>query len=153
MATANNGSAQDKISSCAETACGQLLSLPTCSDERGNLTFSEGGEHIPFPIERVYWVYGVPGNETRGGHAHLVCEVVIVAAKGSFTVVVDNGIQQKEYLLDNPQKGLYIGKGLWRTLHTFSSDALCMVMASRKYEESDYVKDYDLFRQQRECLK
>lgn len=132
---------------------GKLLELPTCTDERGELSFAEGLRQLPFSIERIYWVYNVPEEAQRGGHAHLNCEVVLVAMNGTFSVTLDNGREQHCIVLDTPNKGLYIPKGVWRTLTNFSAGAVCMAMASQPYDENDYVRDYEEFLKIATCLK
>ena len=98
-------------------------------------------------MERVYWTYDVPSGESRGGHAHKECEEVIVAVSGSFDVTLDDGEIRETYHLNHPYQGLYVGTGIWRTLEDFSSGAVCLVMASHLFEEEDYIRDYDEYRQ------
>jgi dTDP-4-dehydrorhamnose 3,5-epimerase-like enzyme len=121
----------------------KLVELPKISDPRGNLTFVEGGHHIPFPIERVYYLYDVPGGAERGGHAHKELQQVIIAMSGSFDVVLTDGTEKKRYHLNRSYYGLYVPTMLWRELDNFSSGAVCMVLASNRYAESDYYRDYD----------
>jgi dTDP-4-dehydrorhamnose 3,5-epimerase-like enzyme len=125
-------------------AC-RLLELPKVSDPRGNLTFVEGGRHVPFDIRRVYYLYDVPGGATRGGHAHRALEQVIVAMSGSFDVVVDDGHRKKLVSLNRSYFGLYLPRMVWRELQNFSSGSVCCVLASLAYDESDYYRDYDEF--------
>lgn len=120
----------------------KLIELPKISDPRGNLTFVEGGDHIPFPIERVYYLYDVPGGASRGGHAHKNLEQLIIAISGSFDVVLTDGREKKRFHLNRSYFGLYVPTMLWRELDNFSSGAVCMVLASNKYDESDYFRDY-----------
>ena len=115
------------------------------TDPRGDLTFIEGENHIPFPIRRVYYLYNVPVNAERGGHAHHDLEQVVFALSGSVRIKIDNGSTKSEYWLNNPQKGLYINKLIWREMDSFSQGAVCMVLASRPYDESDYLREYDDF--------
>lgn len=124
---------------------GKLIELQKVHDPRGNLTVAEGGTQIPFEIARAYWVYDVPGGESRGGHAHKQLKQLVIATSGSFTVTLDNGRKQKKYLLNHPWQGLIIDTGIWRTLDDFSSGAVCLVLASERYEEEDYIYDYDEF--------
>lgn len=122
-----------------------IIQLPKILDRRGNLTFIEGGKHIPFPIKRTYWIYDVPGGETRGGHAYKELEELIVALSGSFDVVLDDGFEKKTYSLNRSYVGLYVPKGMWRQIENFSTNALAMVLASDKYDEHDYIRNYDEF--------
>lgn len=123
-----------------------IIQLPKITDPtRGNLTVVEQLHNIPFDIKRVYWTYDVPSGECRGGHAHKALYQVIVAMSGSFKVVLDNGCERKEVLLNHPWEGLVITPGIWRTLEDFSSGAVCMVLASEFYDEDDYIYDYDQF--------
>ena len=126
---------------------GKIINLTKIVDPRGNLTVAEQMKDVPFDIKRAYWVYDVPGGESRGGHAHKECEEVIVAVSGSFDVTLDNGEIRETYHLNHPYQGLYVGTGIWRTLEDFSSGAVCLVMASHLFEEEDYIRDYDEYRQ------
>ena len=128
-------------------ALGRLIDLPKIIDPRGNLTVAEQQKEVPFKMERVYWTYDVPSGESRGGHAHKTCEEVIVAVSGSFDVTLDNGECRETYHLNHPYQGLYVGTGIWRKLEDFSSGAVCLVMASHLFEEEDYIRDYDEYRQ------
>lgn len=123
----------------------KIIDLPKISDPRGNLTFAEQFRNVPFDIKRVYWTYDVPGGESRGGHAHKELQQLLVAMSGSFKVVLDNGVERKEVLLNHPWQGLTIVPGIWRTLEDFSSGAVCMVLASELYTEDDYIYEYDEF--------
>ena len=123
----------------------QIIELTRIYDHRGNLSVVEEFKDIPFEIKRVYWVYDVPGGESRGGHSHKLQNEFIVAANGSFTVTVDNGVEKKTFFLNHPYKGLLIPKGHWRTLDDFSSGAVCLVMASDFFDEEDYIRVYDEF--------
>lgn len=123
----------------------QIISLPKIADPRGNLTFIEGGIHVPFDIARVYYLYDVPGGAERGGHAHKGLQQLIVAMSGSFDVLLDDGLQKKRIHLNRSYQGLYICPMIWRELDNFSSGAVCMVLASNRYDESDYYRDYSLF--------
>jgi len=124
---------------------GKIIDLPKVSDPRGNLTMAEGSDLVPFDIKRVYWVYDVPGGESRGGHAHKKLRQFVVALSGSFHVTLDNGRERETILLNHPYQGLIIETNIWRTLDDFSSGAVCMVMASEHYEAEDYIEDYDEF--------
>lgn len=123
----------------------QLVTLPKVSDPRGNLTFVEGQRHIPFDIKRTYYLYDVPGGEVRGGHAHRTLEQFIIAASGSFEVVLDDGLHRKSYFLNRSYNGLYIPRMIWRELVNFSSGSVCLVLASEYYSEEDYYRDYREF--------
>lgn len=121
------------------------IELPKIIDPRGNLSVCEGGQHIPFDIKRVYWMYEVPKGKDRGAHAHKKLEQIIVAMHGSFVVNLDNGKEKASYKLEYPWEGLYIAPGTWRTLDYFTEDAVCMVIASEHYDENDYIRNYDDF--------
>jgi len=121
------------------------IELPQIHDPRGDLTFVEGGNHLPFDIARVYYLYNVPVDAERGGHAHKELEQVVFALSGSFRMKVDDGRTQSEYWLRDPRKGLYISRLVWREMDCFSQGAVCMVLASHRYEESDYYRDYSEF--------
>ena len=115
------------------------------SDRKGNLTVVENGSTLPFDVKRVYYLYDVPGGESRGAHAHRNLEQLIVAASGSFTVTLDDGKNKRSFFLNRPYQGLYVKPGLWRDLGDFSSGAVTMVLASEVYEADDYIRDYDEF--------
>ena len=121
------------------------ITLPQIHDPRGDLTFVEGGNHIPFDIRRVYYLYNVPVDSERGGHAHRDLEEVVFALSGSFRMKIDNGQTKSEYWLRDPRKGLHISRLIWREMDAFSQGAVCMVLASHPYEESDYFRNYDDF--------
>ena len=119
--------------------------MPRITDKRGNLTFIEQQNHVPFDIKRVYYLYDVPGGESRGGHAHLRLQQFIVAASGSFDVVVHDGVEKSRFHLNRSYYGLYIPTLIWRELENFSSGSVSLVLASEPYEESDYIRDYEKF--------
>jgi len=119
-----------------------MLELPKIADPRGNLTFVEGGIHVPFDIQRVYYLYDVPGGSERGGHAHKELKQLIIAMSGSFDVVLDDGREKKRVHLNRSYNGLYVCPMIWRELDNFSSGAVCMVLASNRYDEADYFRDY-----------
>jgi hypothetical protein len=123
----------------------RLLGLPKIADHRGNLTFIEGGRHVPFQIERVYYLYDVPGGAERGGHAHKQLQQFIIAMSGSFDVVIDDGKERKRVHLNRSYNGLYLCPMTWRELDNFSSGSVCMVLASSHFAESDYIRDYGEF--------
>jgi hypothetical protein len=132
---------------------GRLIDLPKITDPRGNLTFAEAQTMVPFEIKRAYWVYDVPGGESRGGHAHKQLRQFVVALSGSFHVTLDNGRQQETVLLNHPYQGLLIETDTWRTLDDFSSGAVCLVLASEHYDEDDYIYEYDEFLRYVGCSK
>lgn len=121
----------------------KIIDLPKITDQRGNLTFVEGGHHIPFDIKRVYYLYDVPGGSERGGHAHKELQQLIIAMSGSFDVVLDDGTEKKRFHLNRSYYGLYVPTMLWRELDNFSSGAVCMVLASNVYDEKDYYREYN----------
>lgn len=121
----------------------KIVALPKISDPRGNLTFVEGGNQIPFDICRVYYLYDVPGGAERGGHAHKGLNQLIIAMSGSFDVVLDEGGEKKRFHLNRSYQGLYVCPMIWRELDNFSSGSVCMVLASNAYDESDYYRDYN----------
>lgn len=121
----------------------KIVELPKISDPRGNLTFIEGGRHIPFDIQRVYYLYDVPGGAERGGHAHKELHQLIIAMSGSFDVVLDDGQEKKRVHLNRSYYGLYVCPMIWRELDNFSSGSVSMVLASNQYDEADYYRDYD----------
>lgn len=123
----------------------RILELPKIHDPRGNLTFIEGDIHVPFGIQRVYYLYDVPGGADRGAHAHRNLHQFIVAMSGSFDVVLDDGVDQRRFHLNRSYFGLYVCPMMWRYLDNFSSGAVCMVLASSRYSESDYIRDHDEF--------
>jgi hypothetical protein len=120
------------------------------SDRKGNLTVVENGVTLPFDVKRVYYLYDVPGGESRGSHAHRELEQLIVAASGSFTVTLDDGTSKRSFFLNRPYQGLYVKPGLWRDLGDFSSGAVCLVLASEVYQKEDYIRDYQEFLRFRE---
>ena len=124
---------------------GKIIELPKITDPRGNLTVAEQLKDVPFDIKRAYWVYDVPGGESRGGQAHKRLRQLVVALSGSFHVTLDNGRERETILLNHPWQGLIIETGTWRTLDDFSSGAVCLVLASELFDEEDYIYDYDDF--------
>ncbi len=123
----------------------RTIELPKFTDPRGNLSFVEQQNHIPFIIKRTYWLYDVPGGENRGGHAYKENQEFIIALSGSFDVVLDNGIEKKTYTLNRSYYGLYVPKGYWREMENFSTNSLALILSSTKYNENDYIRDYDEF--------
>jgi len=123
----------------------ELVDLPKIDDPRGNLTFIEEERHIPFNIRRVYWIYDVPGGQTRGGHAFREQQEMIVALSGSFDVVIDDGDESRRFHLNRSYFGLYVPNGLWRHMENFSTNAVAMVLSSTFYDERDYIRDFEEF--------
>jgi hypothetical protein len=122
-----------------------IIDLPRVKDQRGNLTFVEAGRHVPFDIRRVYYLYDVPGGSERGGHAHKVLHQFIIAMSGSYDIHLDDGFSKKTIHMNRSYYGLYICPMIWRVMDNFSSGAVCMVLASEYYDESDYYREYDQF--------
>jgi len=118
----------------------KLIELPKIEDNRGNLSFIEGNVHVPFEIQRVYWIYDVPGGEVRGGHAYKTLHEYIVALSGSFDVVLNNGKKKQKWTLNRSYYGLYVPNMVWRSLENFSTNALCMILASEHYSENNYIR-------------
>jgi hypothetical protein len=123
----------------------RIVDLPKITDPRGNLTFVEGGAHVPFDIQRVYYLYDVPGGAERGGHAHKGLRQLIIAMTGSFDVLLDDGRDKRRVHLNRAFSGLYVCPLIWRELDNFSSGSVCLVLASNRYDESDYFRDYQEF--------
>lgn len=123
----------------------QILELPKITDPRGNLTFVEANRHIPFSIQRVYYLYDVPGGSERGGHAHKALSQLIIAIAGSFDIHLDDGHAKKTIHMNRSHQGLYVCPMIWREIDNFSSGAVCMVLASEYYDEADYYREYNQF--------
>lgn len=123
----------------------RIIELPKILDERGNLSFAENYNQIPFAIKRTYWLYDVPGGESRGGHAEINNEELIIAMSGAFDITVDDGVKQKTFTLNRSYYGLYVPKGLWREINNFSTNALALEFGSVAYDVNDYIRDYDDF--------
>ena len=123
----------------------RIIELPKFLDSRGNLSFAEQNNHIPFEIKRTYWIYDVPGGEDRGGHAFKENQEVVIALSGAFDVVVDDGVTKKTFSLNRSYYGLYIPAGLWRSMENFSTNSFALEFGSEHYDASDYVRDYDEF--------
>ncbi|MDD2594418.1 MAG: FdtA/QdtA family cupin domain-containing protein [Bacteroidales bacterium] len=123
----------------------RIIDFPKISDNRGNLSFVEQFRHVPFKIERAYWIYDVPGGEARGGHAYRENQECIIALSGSFDVILDDGKEKKTFSLNRSYYGLYIPNRTWRELNNFSTNSLALILSSTKYDESDYIRNYDNF--------
>lgn len=123
----------------------RIIELPKFLDARGNLSFAEQNNHIPFTIKRTYWIYDVPGGEDRGGHAFRNNQEVVIALSGAFDMVVDDGVKKKTFTLNRSYYGLYVPAGLWRTMENFSTNSFALEFGSIHYDVDDYVRDYDVF--------
>lgn len=123
----------------------RMVELPKIHDPRGNLTFVEGGRHVPFAVRRAYWIYAVPGGEHRGGHAYRELHEVLIALSGSFEVHVDDGAETSVHVLNRGYCGLYVPNLIWRELANFSTNAVCLILASAPYSENDYIRDKSEF--------
>lgn len=123
----------------------EIIDLPKVSDPRGNLTFIEGMNHLPFDVKRVYYLYDVPAGEERAGHAHYKLQQLLIAVAGSFDLVLDNGYERRTINCNRPYQGVLMKSLVWRELTNFSSGAVCLVLASMRYEESDYIRNYEDF--------
>lgn len=128
----------------------KLIELPKFADPRGNLSFAEQNNHIPFEIQRTYWIYDVPGGEDRGGHAYKKTDEFIIAIAGAFDVIVDDGVKKKTFALNRSYYGLYVPKGLWRSMENFSTASLALEFADTKYDLNDYVMDYEQFKKMKD---
>ena len=122
-----------------------VIDISKVHKDSGNITVVENSQNIPFDVKRIYYLYDVPGGETRGGHAHYELEQFIIAASGSFDIIVDDGTNRKRVSLNRPNLALHVVPGLWRELDNFSSGSISLVLASHTYEESDYIRDYNTF--------
>lgn len=122
-----------------------VIEFPRIENEKGNITVVENGKDIPFDVKRSYYLYDVPGGESRGGHAHKELYQLIVAAGGSFDITIDDGSVKRTVTLNRPYHGLLVVPGIWRELDNFSSGSVCLVLASHKYDENDYIRDYEEF--------
>jgi oxalate decarboxylase/phosphoglucose isomerase-like protein (cupin superfamily) len=127
----------------------KVIQLPKILDERGNLSFLEEENHIPFKIERAYWIYDVPGGEKRGGHSYKQNQEVIIALSGSFDVILNDGLREEVYSLNRSYNALYVPNGIWRHMENFSTNSLAFIVASTSYHEDDYLRDFTTFREYR----
>jgi hypothetical protein len=121
----------------------RVINLPKIYNRAGNITPVEGNVHVPFPVERIYYIYDIPGGESRGGHAHKELESLIIAISGSFDITINDGKSVNKFHMNRPYFGLNIKPGIWREISDFSSGAICFVLASQKYNEHDYIRNYD----------
>lgn len=123
----------------------KIIELPKFLDKRGNLSFVEQFKHVPFKIERTYWIYDVPGGEARGGHAYKRNQEFVIALSGSFDVLIDDGDNKELFSLNRSYYGLYIPNGLWREINNFSTNSLALILSSKRYNKYDYIRDYNEF--------
>lgn len=126
-----------------------VVDLSKVHNDAGNITVAENGDNMPFDVKRIYYLYDVPSGEERGGHAHYELEQYIIAASGSFDVILDDGKNKRRITLNRPDMALHIVSGLWRRLDNFSSGSITMVLASQIYNEKDYIRNYDNFKKQK----
>ena len=124
----------------------RLIDLPKISDPRGKLSFIESQSHIPFKLKRVYWVYDVPGGESRGSHAFFQSEELIISLSGSFDVILNDGHEERTYSLNRSYFGLYVPRMIWRTLSNFSTNSLALVASSTTYDVKDYIRDFEMYK-------
>lgn len=123
-----------------------MIEIDKHQHEKGNISVIENGKTVPFRIKRIYYLYDVPGGESRGGHAHKKLRQLIVAASGSFDVVLDDGEMKRTFTINRPYHGLLVTPGIWREINNFSSGSVCLVLASHEYSEEDYIRDYNEFK-------
>lgn len=122
-----------------------MIDLPKVNNRSGNITVIENNTEIPFEVKRIFYLYDIPGGESRGAHAHKECHQFLVSASGSFEVHLDDGIEKKIVMLNQPYKGLFVPPGIWASENNFSSGAICLVMTSDKFDKDDYIRDYQDF--------
>ena len=130
-----------------------VVDISKITSKVGNITVVENGKNIPFDIKRIYYLYDIPGGESRGGHAHYELEQYIIAASGAFDVILDDGINKTRFHLNRSYYGLYVPALIWRELDNFSSGAICLVLASHRYDENDYIRMYDAFLKEKLSIK
>lgn len=126
----------------------KIINLPKITDPRGNLSFMEGENHIPFKIQRSYWIYDVPGGETRGGHAYHNLQEFIIALSGSFDIILSNGENEQKFSLNRSYYGLYVPKMYWRSLTNFSTNSVALILSNQDYDEQDYIRNFEDFKSQ-----
>jgi dTDP-4-dehydrorhamnose 3,5-epimerase-like enzyme len=124
----------------------QIINLPKFGDRNGNITSINNFTEIPFDINRVFYLYDIPGGESRGAHAHILCHQFLIAVSGSFEVLLDDGREQKNVFLNKPDQGLHIPPGIWASENNFSSGSVCLVLASHTYNEEDYIREYNNYK-------
>lgn len=129
------------------------IEFPKVRDSRGNLSFVEGGRHVPFSIRRVFYIYDVPGGETRGGHAHRTNSEVLIAVSGSLDVILTDGQREVTHTLNRANRGLYVPAGLWITMPNYTTGTVLLVLASEEYDESGYIRDFDKYLEYASALK
>tara|TARA_B110000240_G_scaffold195511_1_gene245306 strand:- start:18 stop:431 length:414 start_codon:yes stop_codon:yes gene_type:complete len=130
-----------------------IINLPKILDPRGNLSFLESNNHVPFQIKRSYWIYDVPGGEIRGGHAFIKQQELIIALSGSLDIIVSDGNEERKFSLNRSYYGLYIPSGLWRHMENFSTNTLALVASSTSFDENDYIRDFDEFKKVKNEVK
>lgn len=141
----NSSERGHKVSKVSTVYDCTMIELDKHHHEKGNITVVENSHDVPFDVKRVYYLYDVPGGESRGGHAHYELQQLIVAASGSFDVLIDDGRVKRSFTLNRPYQGLLVRPGLWRELENFSSGSVCLVLASMEYDEKDYIRSYEQF--------
>ncbi len=141
------------MTAAAPASIGRLVTLPRIQDARGNLSFVEGGRHVDFPIKRAYWIYDVPGGEARGGHAHRTLDELLIALSGSFDVRLEDGVRTEVVQLNRSYFGLLVPRMTWRRLENFSTNAVCLALASAHYDESGYVREHADYLRERGALE
>ncbi|MBU1674085.1 FdtA/QdtA family cupin domain-containing protein [Patescibacteria group bacterium] len=126
----------------------KIIDLPIIADQRGNLSIAEESQAIPFPMKRIYYLYDVPTGAARGGHAHKEMESVIIALSGSFDVIVDDGKKKEKFFMNRPHYGIYVPPFTWREIVNFSSNSIALAIVSTPYDEADYIREYESFKDQ-----
>lgn len=135
---------QNSVHNCS------IIELPVITSKAGSISVLENSLNVPFDVRRIYYLYDIPANSTRGGHAHYELEQYVIAASGSFVFTLDDGKERKEIFLNRPNKALHIKQGIWREMKDFSGGSVCLVLASMEYKESDYIRDFDEFKREYE---
>lgn len=124
----------------------KIINLPKIKDNRGNLSFFESNNHIPFEIKRIYWIYDVPGGEKRGGHSFKKQKEFIIVLSGSLDVIINDGFNEKIFSLNRSYSGIYIPNGIWRNMENFSTNAVALIVSDTTYDENDYIRDFEQFK-------